>query len=207
MHRREFLNATLIIAPVIVTAHILNKPDNKTDEKPEYFIGIVPPKEIYNQILGIQQQYGNNKAEPHITIKAQGGLTQDRGWIGEVSKVAKAFSPFPVKLTQTGTFGSDVLFFAVESPLLVKLHHQLIQRLRTPQALLTQYFEKESYTPHLTLGQASHGYSKDDLATMRKLADSLLTNGAVEFKVSYLRVYQRLIEAGDYHKFKDIKLG
>lgn len=45
----------------------------------EYFIGIVPPKEYLKRIELFQTKWMNHLGvEPHITLKAQGGLTPDK---------------------------------------------------------------------------------------------------------------------------------
>lgn len=173
----------------------------------EYFIGVVPPAALYEQILWIQNQFGDNRAEPHITVKAQGGLTPDRGWMMEVEMVAKRFTPFPVKLTQTQSFGSEVLFLSVDSPQLVKLHFELIERVNPSPAVLAHYFEKDSFIPHLTLGQASHGYGCTDLVAMKQLADKLLERQPMEFKVQFLRIYCKSTATDRYQKVKDVELG
>jgi 2'-5' RNA ligase len=54
----------------------------------EYFIGIVPPKEYLDRIEQFQRKWIKHLGvEPHITLKAQGGLTLDKTWINKVKKV------------------------------------------------------------------------------------------------------------------------
>ena len=65
----------------------------------EYFIGIVPPKEYLKRIELFQTKWMNHLGvEPHITLKAQGGLTPDRKWIDAVEKVCDQFKPFQISL-------------------------------------------------------------------------------------------------------------
>lgn len=35
----------------------------------KYFIGIVPPEAVYHKLLDIQRQHGDNRLEPHITLR------------------------------------------------------------------------------------------------------------------------------------------
>ncbi len=35
----------------------------------QYFVGIVPPGEISDKIIQIQRQHGDNRLEPHITLR------------------------------------------------------------------------------------------------------------------------------------------
>jgi hypothetical protein len=66
--------------------------------KVEYFIGIVPPEEYLKRIENFQRKGINNLGvEPHITLKAQGGLTPDKKWIDKL-KVCKNFKLFQISL-------------------------------------------------------------------------------------------------------------
>ena len=173
----------------------------------EYFMGLVPPQVILNEIAGIQRRYGDNRAEPHITVKAQGGPAPDEIWLAEVEKAARTFEPFLVELIQNGSFRNEIVFFSVESPQLIRLHREIVQRINPSQELLNQYFEKDLYVPHLTIGQASHGYSPEDLNAMRKLADGMVSSRAIVFTAEFLKIYYKSGEASDYQKLKDVKLG
>jgi 2'-5' RNA ligase len=67
--------------------------------KVEYFIGIVPPEEYMKRIEHFQRRWMNYLGvEPHITLKAQGGLTPDKKWIDKVKKVCENFKPFQISL-------------------------------------------------------------------------------------------------------------
>lgn len=63
----------------------------------QYFIGIVPPDEYLERIVSFQKRWSSNGlpdvVEPHVTVKAQSGLTLDMAWLEN--------SPFD--------FGSNVL--------------------------------------------------------------------------------------------------
>jgi 2'-5' RNA ligase len=68
----------------------------------QYFIGIVPPEDYKNKLITFQKQWSNNSlvdvVEPHITLKAQGGLTLDKNWINDVKAVCDRCSSFEVTL-------------------------------------------------------------------------------------------------------------
>lgn len=94
-----------------------------------YFIGIVPP-EIYKQrIVRFQQQWRNNKlpniVEPHITLKAQGGLLLDLRWLEKVADCCKDIETFQLTLDKADFFGDDVLFLHVKSEEILQLHKRL----------------------------------------------------------------------------------
>ena len=97
--------------------------------KVEYFIGIVPPKEYLERIVHFQSNWiKQSGVEPHITLKAQGGLTPDKKWIGKVQKVCDTFKPFQVSLDKPKFFGDNILYLSVNSSYLHKLHQEIVQR-------------------------------------------------------------------------------
>jgi 2'-5' RNA ligase len=62
-----------------------------------YFLGIVPPDEYKEQVADFQNRWPGNRigevAEPHITVKAQGGLHRDLVWIDQIKNAcSRAFS-------------------------------------------------------------------------------------------------------------------
>ncbi len=56
----------------------------------KYFIGIVPMAEYKSKVSAFRSRWGNNNTdevvEPHITLKAQGGLTKDLKWLSKVKR-------------------------------------------------------------------------------------------------------------------------
>ena len=71
-----------------------------------YFIGIVPPNDYLVRIEEFQSRWiKQSGVEPHITLKAQGGLTPDKKWIDQIKKVCKDFKPFQLSLGAPKYFG------------------------------------------------------------------------------------------------------
>lgn len=174
----------------------------------QYFIGIVTPDEYIKRTIEFQRQWGNNAltnvVEPHITIKAQGGLTSDKDWLDQVMKVCEDFPPFKVSLNKPKFFGESVLFLNVESTEIHNLHNKLVQAISPSEDLIKKYLELENYVPHLTLGQSKYGLSVEELDDMAKKAENVLIPYPT-FKVNFLRVYQE-IEPNKYIRYMDIPL-
>ncbi|WP_088068709.1 2'-5' RNA ligase family protein [Gottfriedia luciferensis] len=174
----------------------------------EYFIGVVPPTHIIKSLLNFQRQWTNNQlievVEPHITIKAQGGLTSDNKWLKEVERVCASLLPFEINLRCPKFFGEDVLFLSVESTELNNLHKMLVEAVSPSKELIKTYFELNDYTPHLTIGQTNFGLTKIELKEMGKKAKEELTNFPT-FSVDFVRVYQKS-NTGKYLKYLDIPL-
>jgi 2'-5' RNA ligase len=169
------------------------------------FAGIVPPPEIYNRILSIQKQFGDNRLEPHITLRPPIEVTDEQQWVNTIVNAALNFNSFNIQLTGTGHFGSRVLFISVESVRLLDLYERLMPELNSfERAERSQRDEK--YHPHLTLGRGWCGFTKDDFAGMRKLADEYLINQNVSFEVKAIRIYNKPETQKGWQLFKDAPL-
>jgi 2'-5' RNA ligase len=172
----------------------------------KYFVGIVPPQGIYNTLLNIQEQYGDNRLEPHITLRPPVNPTDDLGWLKHIEAVAAATQPFNVHLPGTGNFGKRVMFVRVESPAMEVLQATLTATIKEfePPEIKKDF---EGFHPHLTLARAWCGFSPEDFKNMRKLADEYLHNKEINFQVSHLRVYHKPDPHGRYQTYKDFSLG
>ncbi|MFS1518845.1 2'-5' RNA ligase family protein [Bacillus sp. SCS-151] len=174
----------------------------------QYFIGIVPPEEYIKKIMKFQLQWENNElpnvVEPHITVKAQGGLTSDKDWLKDVEKVCEDTTPFKLKLSKVDFFEENVLFLCVESRELYKLHKEIVNAVSPEKDLIKKYMELDDYFPHLTLGQTHWGLSREELRDMAELTEEKLSPYPT-INVDSLRVYQE-IESNKYVKYLDIHL-
>ncbi|WP_064091265.1 2'-5' RNA ligase family protein [Rossellomorea aquimaris] len=174
--------------------------------KKEYFIGIVPPERYMERIVNFQRKCRMKFAvEPHITLKAQGGLSQDEKWINKVIKVCGNYKTFQISLDKPEFFGDNILYLSVISDDLYVLHQKIVREISPSEELIKQYFELEDYVPHLTLGKEQYGLKKEDLKDMEKLAEKELTPYPI-FKVDFIRVYELNTEAQRYEKYIDIPL-
>ncbi|MCM3575310.1 2'-5' RNA ligase family protein [Mesobacillus subterraneus] len=179
----------------------------------EYFIGIVPPEDYLSKIVKFQSKWISQLGvEPHITLKAQGGLTPDKEWINNVQRVCENFKPFQVSLGKPMYFGDNILYLSVNSNKLHQLHKKIVLEVSPSEELIKQYFELDAFVPHLTLGKEQHGgnistgLSKTELKEMESLADIELSPYP-EFEVNFIRVYQLNNEKQRYEKYFDITLG
>lgn len=152
------------------------------DQK-RYFIGIQLPGALTHAISTLQKNAYNEQSMltpliPHITLLHPNALTSlaPMYFIPLVSKVAAQHLPFDVTLTHLGAFGSSVLYIAVESHGLMRLHKALVALL--PEKVRTQYYVSRSFTPHVTLAQA-----KFRIKLSQPESDSF--NTALEQKLPY----------------------
>jgi hypothetical protein len=53
----------------------------------QYFVGVVPPEEYLKRVVAFQKRWTTNRlpevVEPHMTVKAQDGLTEDMNWLNK----------------------------------------------------------------------------------------------------------------------------
>lgn len=172
----------------------------------EYFIGIVPPKEYMDRIEHLQRKWMKHLGvEPHITLKAQGGLTLDKKWIDKVKKVCENFEPFQMSLDKPMYFGDFILYLSVNSNNLLDIHQKIVQEISPSDDEIKKYFELDDFVPHLTLGKVQNGLSIQELRDMEKLAEKELTPYP-NFEVNFIRIYELSIEKQRYDKYLDIPL-
>lgn len=90
---------------------------------------------------------------PHITVKAQPGLDDDRRdvWLPPLRRALAGFAPFAVQLGEVGTFGDDVVFLEVLSQHAGQLHELLVGLVAPPPVEAARHFELAEWHPHLTL--------------------------------------------------------
>ncbi len=174
---------------------------------PQYFIGIVPPTEYLERVEHFQRKWMNFLiVEPHVTLKAQSGLTPDKKWIKKVENVCKKGMPFELSLAKPEYFGDNILYLSVKSDQLYALHEALVCEIGPSEDLIKQYFELDDFVPHLTLAKEQFGLSKQELKDMALGADKDLTPYPT-FIVESIRVYELNTETKRYEPYLDLPLG
>lgn len=179
----------------------------------QYFIGVVPPEEIKNEIVAFQDSFETNKisgfVEPHITVKAQGGLTLDLEWLNRVKEAMEVVGYFSIRLKEVGAFGDKVVFLVPEaSKDLFDLHTTLVSAVNPSEDEIQRYFEGTNYHPHLTLagtGNKEWSISPEAFSEVKKEAEQKLLD-LPEFEVTFIRIYRQEKDGNPYEKFLDIPL-
>ena len=176
----------------------------------QYFIGIPLPDDIKEKIVSFQESFANNKVhlmvEPHITVKAQGGLIEDKFWIPAIENAIKEYPAFEVSFADVGNFGERVAFLVPSSGKeLMGLHRILVNVIKPSAELMEKYFEGDNYHFHLTLAGTSWGMTSEELMLVKEKAKIELLN-LQKFRVSFIRVYEQKDHDGPYEKLLDIPL-
>jgi 2'-5' RNA ligase len=171
----------------------------------KYFLGIVPPHPIYRRFLQIQEAHGDNRLEPHITLRPPVSPVQVDQWLHTISRIARETKPFLVTLPGTGNFGKRVLFVSVKSNLLANLYDLLIPALKPfePEQAAEGH---EGYHPHLTLARSWCGFTVEDFRKMKELADIYLADDNISFTVKSIRIYHKPEGHGRFQTLLDVPL-
>lgn len=179
----------------------------------QFFIGIVPPEDYKEQISVFRNKWAktfrnrwdNNgfrdPVEPHITVKAKYGLTEDMNWLEKVRETCSSFPIFQLTLSEPATFGTAVTFLSVESKEIYNLHKNLVDAVSPPPELIERNIELDNFIPHLSLGQTKWGMSEAEIIEM-KLAAREALSPFPSFDVTFVRVFDIKKNA----PFEDIKL-
>jgi 2'-5' RNA ligase len=173
----------------------------------KFFVGIVPPANIYDTVVTIQNEFGDNRLEPHITIRPPETVTDESAWINAIEQVGNTFAPIPIHLPGTGSFGKRVLFIDVKSDSLAELHGSLCEAIKSFEQKDNRQQQSNSFHPHLTLGRSWCGFTPQDFAKMKILADAYLAKEPVTFVANFLRIYHKPTGKGRYATLKDVPLG
>jgi 2'-5' RNA ligase len=173
-----------------------------------YAIVVTPPEAYQRRIVTWRNRWVGERerrvVEPHLTVKAQGGLTDDRAWLKGVRAVCAAFPAFVVTLTEPAMFGAHVVYLGAESLEIVSLHRRLVESVAPAPDLIKQYFELDHYTPHLTLGQSEWGLTLGELTEMHAEAASALSPFPT-FTITAVRIY-RETTPDRYETLEDVHL-
>lgn len=173
----------------------------------QYFIGIAPPHDTLTKVERFQQKWLDFLGvEPHVTLKAQGGLTSDKKWIESIETVCQNTQPFLLTLDKPAYFGDNILYLSVVSEQLYSLHEAIVKAVSPSEELIKQYFELEDFVPHLTLGKEQYGLSKIQLQEMERSAQKELAPYPT-FKVDRIRVYELTSDSERYEPFLELSLG
>ncbi|MFK3958930.1 2'-5' RNA ligase family protein [Guptibacillus hwajinpoensis] len=119
-----------------------------------FFIAVLPPHQIIERIHSFRKKWDYHEpSPPHITVKAQSGLTATDDWVEKIERICRNFPAFELKLGAPATFGSNVLFSSVLSKEIISLHLLLIDAIKPSLQEQKMYYEVTDFIPHLTITQ------------------------------------------------------
>jgi 2'-5' RNA ligase len=167
------------------------------------------PRGFLQQAVVFQKRWTTNGlpeiVEPHITVKAQSGLTEDMNWLNKFKEIFLWFPQFKLSLTApVSSTHNEVVWLGVDSNHICELHRHLVHAVSPSAEQIAKSRELDRYAPHLTLGQTLWGMTRSELTDMKSEAASVLAPYPT-FTVSQVRIYQE-IEPNKYVPLEDISL-
>ncbi|QAS54584.1 2'-5' RNA ligase [Halobacillus litoralis] len=175
----------------------------------QYFIGVLPPEGYKKEVTEFREKWINNSindvVEPHITIKAQGGLTTDEGWVNKVKEICAETETFHVSFDGLMFFGDEVHYVNAAAEELHLLHESIVKAISPSKELIEKYFELDDFVPHMTLGKTTYGLTKPELKDMAEEAEKNLAPFPC-FEVDFIRIYLEE-ETNKYRRYLDVTLG
>ncbi len=131
------------------------------NEEELYFIAIVPPSPLREEIQELKQYFGdtyNSKASlnspPHITLHMPFRLKakKEENLSKALSEFAQGQTPFEIKLKDFGAFPPRVVFVDVkENEALIELQAALNKTCRQQLNLHNANYKDRGFHPHITL--------------------------------------------------------
>jgi 2'-5' RNA ligase len=171
----------------------------------KYFLAVVPPTQLANQIDLFRSEWSQVTLPAHITVKAPNSLAGTEQWLSEVKTFCEVTAPITVILDGVGQFASTVVYLRVISPALVALHHSLLEIINPPLAERAAYFEGPAYEPHLTLAHINEGLDAALLDIVRQRATEKWAH-AIEFVAKGLQVFRTSGSNQAYELYQDLPL-
>lgn len=171
----------------------------------KYFLAVMPPITLANQIELFRAEWGASDLPPHITAKAPNSLSAAEQWLPEVKAFCLSSAPLSIRLDGIGQFASAVVYWRVVAPDLVACHQSLLAIINPPLAERAAYYEGPSYVPHLTLAHANDGLDAATLAVIHQRAVEQWAH-PVDFVAHTLRIFRSSGPNQPYEAFLDLPL-
>jgi 2'-5' RNA ligase len=64
----------------------------------QFFIAVCPPENFKQKVISFMKEYDPSYVNPHITVKAQSGLTPDKKWLKSIEDTCKSFPRFNISI-------------------------------------------------------------------------------------------------------------
>jgi 2'-5' RNA ligase len=136
-------------------------PNHKDDKIHEYFIAIIPPSPVYEEIWKLKQYFHekyNTRAAlnspPHITLHMpfQWKMHKEESLVEQLGAFIKRFDPFKVCMDNFSSFPPRVIFInVVKDEILENIQKNLQRFCRRELNLFNANYQDGPFSPHVTL--------------------------------------------------------
>lgn len=130
--------------------------------KQRFFIALLPPQEIQDAVVSIQQTFVDRyrskaalKSPPHITLQPPfEWFTSELPLLSQcLSEFAAQRQPISIALSGFGAFAPRVIFVNVlKTPELLALQSALMQQMETHLGIVNPVSKTRPFAPHVTVG-------------------------------------------------------
>ncbi len=146
----------------ILSSMVVNL-DSKSMKSSEqlFFIALLPPVEIQNEITQIKQYFAQNynsrhalKSPPHVTLQPPfKRLIEELNPLENcLTELAKTYVPIPITLSGFGAFPPRVIYVNVlKTPELLQIQSALMTQLEITLNLIDQVSKTRPFSPHMTV--------------------------------------------------------
>jgi len=119
---------------------------------------ITPPQDQIERIRTLQVECGvSTDVVPHVTVKAQPGLTDRSRWVQPLRERLRRHRPFALRFIGVGQFGEEIVYLGVGGNGIRRLHNTILDVLDRLGVEERFEYDGESYEPHLTLAASFAG--------------------------------------------------
>lgn len=135
-----------------------------------YGVVILPPPDLYRELMKLRKGnplFRSVVPPPHITVKSPFLFRQTGARVVEqLEALCEEWEPFEIQLGGLGIFQDSILYVQVEkSEDLEALHLDIVDALDGFVETLSDRFDGDQYTPHLTL---ANRLEPEELAELRR---------------------------------------
>ncbi|MGG3280027.1 2'-5' RNA ligase family protein [Paenibacillus solani] len=172
----------------------------------EYTFAIVPSFDICEKIIAVREKYQYvSSSEPHITVKASCGISDDMKWLPACQSIISSFGNFQITVGLPNYFGNkDVLYLEIISEELIELHKGLVSVFDADEEQIKKCFELQYYKPHITIARKSR-LSESAIEEIRKAISPYFRSEHV-FSVSSVGLFYRENNNEKFRKKIDIEI-
>ena len=167
------------------------------------FLGVVPPASVAEEIVALQRAAGVEASVlPHVTVKAQPGLSDGNAWRPSVAAAVQRFEPFDLEVGGVRWFGHGIVYLATTGRI-DELHRRVLDAVEAVVDEGRFEYEGDDYVPHLTLAAEFAGATRPQLDEVA----SRFAERRYTFRVESVIEFWRQTRGGTYRPIGEFGLG
>ncbi len=174
-----------------------------------YFIGIIPQRELKEQIVLLQKSQIKNRlpsyVPPHITLIPPFNSDSTPLLPHNTMKIISDTLPFEATISGIGSFGSHTVYIDIESVRLLEFRNIILKSLSSEGFLDNSTLWNKEFHPHITIGQRRHGLNHEELIELKTSAQKMSLIGQT-FRIESINILGK-VNSRNYNDVTTIKFG